>query len=323
MTLQDLLADCYRRCQLSPTPPANVQELFRGFINDTQQELSGDPALGSLLRGQTSFTTAAAIAEYGLPPVVGRVLSIRDTTHRRTLRAESRDWYRTQVPSPAQWSGTPDRYVHLGPATVARQPSDASDLFVKSTSALDVQILRYEAVVTGGLVRNGEVTLTGTTAVSLGVSTIESVTDWFLESDAAGTVTLLEDSGAGTELARIGIGTSRSTYQGIALAPTPSSALTYQVEYERVQSDLVIPDDSPAWLPEAFHRLLSAGARRRYWEDQNQATRYTQALTDFSTGLGRLKASVNNPPDYTLVPGTGRGGRSDLVGEYPAGTVFD
>ena len=325
MTLDELLADCYRRCGYATAPDTRVAATFRGFLNETQQMLAAEPTLAPLLRGSLSFATTAGRAEYGLPAAVSRVVTVRETTNNRRLRQMSLDWYRSRVPDQADQTGTPDGYVWLGPMAVSRQPSDASELFAKSTSASDVQRLFYEARTTDGTIRSGVVTLTGTTAVSLSsaLTTVEEVTDLYLESAAVGTVTLLEDSGSGTQLASIGIGTTRSAVQGIAFVPTPSAATTYTLDYEREATDLVLGTDAPAWLPFRFHRLLPMGARQRYWEDKADVDRFKIAAAEFESERRKLVAYVNNPPDYVMVPGGGRGSVSDLGGWYPAGTVWD
>jgi len=323
VTLADLLAECYRRCGYAPDPPSEIQALFTGHLNDAQQELAGEPGLQSLLRGVTTFTSVSGQAEYGLPPTVTRILSLRDLGNRRRLTAISRDAYRRLAPSPAQFNGTADGYVMLGPLAVAIQPTTPSELFVVSTDTGDTGTLHVELVTTGGFTRTRTVTMTGATAVSLGLLNIEAVTDWYLETPALGVVTLLQGSGTGTELGRIGIGTTRTSYRGIALLPTPSDARVYTIEHEREVTDLVTPQDSPVWLPTAFHRLLSCGARRRYWEDKREADRYAAAVSDGNATLARLKAIVNNPPDELMVPGGQSYERSNLGGMFPATTLLN
>ncbi|HMJ58304.1 MAG TPA: hypothetical protein VK467_04160 [Gemmatimonadales bacterium] len=323
MNLEALLADCYRRCGYAPGPPSEIRDLFTAHVNDAQQELAADPALQSLLRASTTFTSAPGVAEVGLPPTISRVWTVRETTNNRRLFPLTRDSYRMIAPDPAQTSGTADHYVLLGPTCVAQQPAVADDVFVLSTDVLDTGIFHAEVVTEGGFARTVTLILAGQVAVSLGLLDIIGITDWYLDEPALGVVTLHAGSGAGPELGRIGIEQTRVRYQGLALLPTPSDARVYLVEYERIVSDLVSPADAPAWLPDAFQRLLSIGARRRYWEDKREADRYTAALAEWNMTVARLKAFVNNPPDQTLIPGRGPWGRSDLGGAYPASTIFD
>jgi hypothetical protein len=321
--LVDLLAECYRRCSYSAAPPAEVRERFTGHVNDTQQELASDPALVRLLRGTTTFSSAISVAEYGLPPAVARVWTLRETTNNRRLRAMSLDAYRSVAPDPAQQSGSADWYSLLGPMSVAVQPASATSVFILSTDPNDASTAQIEVVTAGGFTRTVSVPMQGSTGVSLGINDIEQIVDWFLDDAALGVVTLRAGSPAGTELGRIGIGTRRTRYQGLALLPTPAAVVTYLVEYERAVTDLVNPEDAPGWLPEPFHRLLAIGARRRHWEDQREADRYSAAQTDWAVSLAKLKAFVNNPPDATLIPGGHGSERSDLGGHYPAGTIWN
>lgn len=323
MTLADILATCYGRCSYAPDPPSEIQTLFTGHVNETQQELASDPSLQALLRGATLLTTVADQPEYGLPPSVSRILSIRETANNRRLVAVSLDSYRRMVPDPAQVSGTADAYALLGPIAVAQQPSAAAQLFVVSSSVADLETLHVEVVTTGGYTRTTTATLSGTTAVGLTILDAESVIDWYLDAPAQGVVALLEGSAAGPELGRIGIGGTRVRYQGIAFLPTPSDARVYRLDHERTVTDLVTPQDAPTWLPEQFHRLLSMGARRRYWEDKREADRYTAAVSDWNATLARLRAFVNNPPDQTLIPGGPRSERSNLGGMFPPTSLLN
>lgn len=326
MTFTNILADVYRRTGLSSSPASEAVVRIKAFVNETQQELASEPGLTSLLRGSMAFATTADRAEYGLPANISRIATVRETTNNRRLRQESADWYRWAVPDQAEQTGTPDAYVLLGDwKPVQQQPSDASSLFVKSTSAADTtQVLHYEVRLTDGTVRTSTVTLTGTTAVNLSASltTIEEVMDLYLATVAAGTVTLHEDSGAGTELGRIGIGNVRSQNLWIAFAPTPSAAITYTLDYERDATDLVQTGDEPGWLPGRFHRLLAIGARMKEYEKTDDS-RYQQAALAYARGVKGLLAYVNNPPDYVLVPGRRVSGQSDLGAWYPAGTIWD
>jgi hypothetical protein len=323
VTLDDLLAECYRRCGYQPAPPAEIVTLFTGHLNDAQQELAGEPGLQSLLRGVTTFTSVAGQAEYGLPPTVARILSLRDLGNRRRLTQVSRDAYRRLAPSPDQFNGTADGYVMLGPMSVKAQPSSASEMFVGSSDAADIGTVHAEVVTTGGFVRTVTAIMNGLTDVSLGPLDIESVTDWYLETPAIGAASLRVGVPGGTVVGTIGIGTTRTSYRGIALLPTPSDARTYTVEHEREVTDLVTPQDSPVWLPTAFHRLLSCGARRRYWEDKREADRYAAAVADGNATLLRLKAIVNNPPDELMVPGGQPSERSNLGGMFPATSLLN
>jgi hypothetical protein len=324
MTLTALLSDLYRRMRYQSTPATDVTTRLTAFLNETQQELAEDPRLASLLRGETTFATVVSQAEYGLPPNLGRITTIRDTGNRWKLRPESLNWYRGAWPDQTQ-SGTPDRYVLLGPKPVKLQPAAATGVWAASSSASDtVPTVSVEAVRTGGYPHQPTaVALTGTSRVAIGAQTdyIE-ITDFYLSAVCVGDVTLYDAAAAGNVLGVIPKGQTRSTYEWIAFCPTPSAIRTYGLDYERFASDLVNGTDEPYWVPAKFHRLLGAGARKKEYEYQGDE-RLALASQEFDRGVQMLVSHVNNPPDYVLVPGRGRGGRSDLGSAYPAGTVWD
>lgn len=321
-----MLTETYDRCNYAAAPAAVVVTRIKGFVNETQQELASDPKLATLRRAPITFASVNAQQTYGLPPVIARIFDIRETTTKRKLWQKSLDWYRTVAPDPSTTSGTPAYYVLLGQQAVNKQPSDASELFVKSDNAADTtQALKAEVVRSGsGQTQLVSVNLNGTTGVSLGatITDIVEVRDWYLSAVAAGNVTLREDTAAGTELARIGIGQMRARYEGIALYPTPSAAITYLVDYEMDVSDMVNDTDEPAWLPYRFHRLIPLGARvKEYEKTENERLKTAVAL--FEKGRNDLLAYVNNPPDGgVLLPVAEGVGISDLVGQYPAGTLW-
>lgn len=326
MTFSALLADAYRRLNYATSPAADVVTRIKSHINEAAQDLAGEPGLSSLLRGSASLASVASQQTYGLPPVVSRVFAIREATTKRKLWAKSLDWYRTVAPDPSTVTGTPAFYVLLGPQPVASQPAvvGGSQLFAKSTSAGDTQVLSYEVVQSTGVVRTGTVTLTGVTAVSLSatITDIVEVRDWYLASAAVGVVSLLETSGAGTVMGAIGIGQTNPRYEGIALFPTPSAAIAYTIDYEADVLDLVDNTDEPDWLPPRFHRLLGIGARMKEYEKTDD-DRFSQASTQWAVWRTQLLAYVNNPPDRVLLPGDNGDGISDLGGQYPASTIWD
>ncbi len=218
------------------------------------------------------------------------------------------------------WTGTPDSWVPLGFIAVSKQPSDASRVFVKSTSASDVQTAFIEGIRTGGYPYTTSVTVAGVTGVDVNTAFTDwiEITKFYLSSPAVGTVTLLEDSGSGTELARIPIGGTFSRYQGLALHPTPAAAITYYVDSERPLPRMVNGSDEPPF-PERFHRILIDGVLRREYEKKDKAE-YARAEQRFERGVAQLRYFLTCPPDF--LPSRGRDmERSRLGSYYPADTI--
>jgi hypothetical protein len=182
--------------------------------------------------------------------------------------------------------------------------------------------LHWEVILTTGRTVTGQTTLTGTTAVSLdtsltGTSGIVQVSDLYVSQALNGTLTIHEDSGAGTELGRINIGNLREYRWVVALAPTPSGVNSYIVEAERQMTDLVQPSDEPV-LPPRFHGLLLHGLRRKEYEFKDDQTRYLQADKDYQHLLGLLRASLVG--SGSMVPGSRVSERSRLGAWFPADT---
>jgi len=253
---------------------------------------------------------------------VARVKAIYETTNDQRLTPISLDTYRSALPDAAAVTGTPYNFVDLGFLGVAKQPSDASSIFVDSTSASDTNTAYLEGYRTGGYFTSLSVTMTGITAVSLKgtavITDIIEITKFYLSAAAVGTVTLHEDASGGTELARIPIGQTHARYRKVALWPTPATAVTYQVDYERDLPDMAIAKDEPV-LPPRFHRLLATGARMKEFDKKDDSRRYELARRDFEQGLADLLYFVNS----SVRPVLGRrvvSRPSQLGGYFPAGS---
>ena len=319
MTLATLEAELYRRLNYATSPATEVTTRLRSFLNLTQRQILGLPGLDRLRDDTITFASVNAVAQYGLPQAVMRIQGLSERTNNRRLTARSLSWLREVDPGLTN-TGTPEYYIPIGIQAVNRQPSDASEIFVDSTSASDTNTAYLEAIRSGGYRIVLSVSMTGVTAVSLGAAytDIVEVTKFYLSAAAVGTVTLHEDASGGTELARIPIGQTFARYEGIQLWPTPSAAVTYYVDYTRTIPDMANANDEPL-LPEDFHWLLIEGALVKEWTKKDDVMRRELAETEFRTGLSALRYHVTAPPD--LLPA-----RSDL-GErvsrfgahYPAG----
>ena len=303
MTLEALLADCYRKAGFPVVPDTTVTTRLTAFLNETVQEILAEPGMTRLadLAAPVTFASVASTPTATLPPNVARVLAITDRTNDARLESRDLQWYRSVEPDPTANTGTPEVWVPMGLVQVAVQPSDASELFAKSTSASDVNPLYIEGYRTGGYFKALNVAMTGTTAVSLSASFADflEVTKCYLAAPAVGTVTLHEDSGVGTTLATIPIGQTFARYHQIALWPTPAAAVTYYVDAERDLPDMVNPTDEPV-LPVRFHRVLVEGALMKEWQKKDDS-RYRDAASRFVRGVGQLKAWLWYPPDEVPV----------------------
>lgn len=297
---------------------------YADAINEAHRGLLRMPGMEKLRYGLITFATVASTPQYALPTQgIARINTIRDTTNRRKLEYRTLAWYRESVP--VSYNGLPWAWIPLGYVEVATQPSDASEVFAKSTSAGDTtQTMFVEGIITGGFYRTASVTLTGTTAVSLNsaITNFIQITKCYLSAAAVGIVTLLEDSGAGTELARIAIGDLRAQYYSFLLEYTPSAVVTYTCDVLRSIPDMSQDTDEPL-LPEDFHSLLIDGAELRELRKQDDPQRWQLVKAAFDDGVRDLKTFVNAHPDWRP---TWRGGQpvglSTLGGFYPADAVM-
>lgn len=320
MTFSDILAEVYDDAGYQSSPAAAVVTRIKRYVNEGLRAIVGEPGMGRLLDSDTPLTVAsvASQARYVLPEAVGQIRGMSERTNDRTLRSMPLGDYRRMEPDPASVTGVPSHYVPIGKVAVSVQPADASSIFVKSTSASDTGTAYLEGLITGGYRRTVSVSMTGTTAVNLSssVSTFIEIEDFYISAAAVGTVTLHEDSGSGTELARITIGQKRPRYTGFYLWPTPAAAVNYLVDYRRELVELANDADEPP-LPTDFHYLLSAYALMRYYEKSDDG-KHGVARERFVNGLSRLKYATQTGSDEIPVMGGRWVGHSRLGGYYPA-----
>ena len=260
MTRTELLAKLGRSLNKHSTLDSATETRLLDHLNNRHREILSWPGAALLRHRTLTFSSVVDQARYGLANVE-ELLALRDTENDRTLARSSLASYRRRNPDPAATTGTPHQWVPLGYQPVALFPSDASALAVKSTSASDTQTAYVEGWITGGYPRSASVALTGTTAVSVSasISTWIGVSKFYLSSAAVGVVTLHEDAGSGTELARIGIGQLQQRYYALELDPTPSEALTYYADVLLAITDLAQATDEPL-IPHDFHDALYWGA---------------------------------------------------------------
>ena len=317
MTRGELLTQLYRRLNKSETPDTATKNRLVGFLNEVHREVLSLPGLQRLRDDTLTFASVANQARYALP-WVPKVHRLFEATNDRLLQPMTLADYRLIDPDPESTTGTPDAWIWAGYAPVAKQPSDASRIFIKSTSASDTNTVFLEGETSGGYPRAVSKTMTGTTAVDVDTA----ITDWvrvtkvYLSAAAVGTVTLHEDSGTGTELARIGIGQTSQRYCYLYLYPTPSSAITYTADVVQGITDLSQDTEEPR-LPQDFHDLLVHGAMLREYEKTDDG-RYTNALQRFEQRKRDLMYWLAETAQSPVrVPG---GGRSRLGPWYPAGS---
>jgi hypothetical protein len=293
MTVGTILADCYRRTGFDATPDARVTTRMLSFLNECHHQLLAMPGMERLRRSTLTFASVASQPQYAMPPIVGRVLSIVDSTNRIPLEERSWTWYRDQQPDTTV-TGTPEAFVPYGLSAVSKQPADASQVWIDSTAAGDTGVCYTEGFRTGGYAFSAATTMTGTTAVQIGAYTdIIEITKFYLATAAVGDVTLNENASGGTELGKIPIGSTFARFWTMALWPTPSAAITYTIDCDRLVPEMLATNDEPL-LPADFHHLLGIGVRMKEYEKQDD-TRYAVAAREWTKGLSDLKWWLTGP----------------------------
>lgn len=255
LTLKQRLAR--RRNKNASTLDTLTNTRLGDFLNESHRELLSETGMATLRDDVYPYlATVASQQRYALPEQgIAKINRIWDPTGQWKLKKRTLAWLREVDPNPP--TGTPDYWIPLSLTQVAAQPSDASEIFVKSTSASDTNTCYIEGIITGGYRRTASVTMTGATAVSLSASITNfiQIDKFYLSAVAVGIVTLHEDSGSGTELARIAIGDGYAKYRSFLLYPTPSAVRTLYADITRGIADMSNDTDEPL-LDEDFHDLL-------------------------------------------------------------------
>lgn len=319
MTFDELVDGTLEEIGYAPsTASSEVIARIKRRVNEWHRRLLAQPGHSRFLKDTFSvtFASVSGTATYGLPASVGRINSVYEDTNDVKLEQRSLGWLRTNDAGLSA-SGTPEAYIPLGISAVRAQPADASALFVKSSSASDTtQTAKLTYLDATGLQQSASVTLTGVTAAALGTGVVE-VLSFRLTAVPAGYVTLHEDSGTGTELARIPIGAASSRFLRVQLWPTPTAVITYHVDATRDSVDLVDDFDEPL-LPRDFHYLLQLGAVADEFRLRDDS-RYEAMRVDMEQGKRDLKSWLWNNADFSPTSRTADA-PSRLGGWFPAGS---
>lgn len=324
MTLTELRNAVYDECNHTNTSPASaVTTRITRFLNEGIRMILGEPGMLRLADSDAphTFASVAGTARYAVPEAVALIKGISERTNDLALWPMTLSEYRHRDPDAGSTSGTPTHYVPIGRVAVKTQPADASAIFIKSTSASDGAgvTVQIEGVRTDGYQATASQAMNGVTAAAIGSLTdFIQITDFWVTVAATGTITLHEDSGAGTELARISPGALRPRYYAFYLWPTPAAAITYYVDYRREVIELSATTDEPP-LPTDLHPMVVAYAVMREAEKTNNTELYARAEARYAKFLSNLKYQTQVMPDEIPVMNARRWvGRSHFGAEYPA-----
>lgn len=305
MTFQDLERDVYRRLNKGTAQPnPETQARIRTFLNQRHRRILR--TFPQLLDGTITVTSVANQQAYAVPEQgIAKIRLIHDPTNRIALAQRSVEWLRATDQDPSTTTGLSSVWIPQTYQQVHTQPSNASAIFVDSTSASDTGTAYIVGTITGGYRRTVEVTMTGTTAVDISSGNTDwiSIEKFYLNTPAIGTVTLHEDAEGGTELSHIAPGDTYAKFLGFMLYPTPSSAIAYTLDITRNATRMAKPLDEPL-LPEHFHDLIAIGARVDEYEHTDDASRRAAAESEWAQGWADLTLwMVSNPSTHLSLGG--------------------
>jgi hypothetical protein len=321
MNLLEILTRVAERRGADSRMNDTTKRRYRNAVNEAHRQLLRMPGMEQMRLATVTFASVANQQRYAVPMHgVARINRITETTNDRKLEYRTPSWLDTVAPDPT--TGTPYAWIPRGYSDCHTQPSDASAVYIVSTSASDVGVAYVEGIRTGGYYGTASVTMTGTTAVAVGsITDFITITKVYLASAARGTVTLHEDSGVGTEISRIAIGDLRAQFMTFQLYLTPSSVVTYYADILRSVPDLAQDADEPL-LPEDFHDLLIDKAELKELRKQDDPNRYQMLVGDIKRGESELRSFVINHPDWMPQFGGHAAQFSTLGAQFPADTVI-
>jgi hypothetical protein len=296
MTLTEIEAECYRQLGFASSPAADVTTRIRANINLIHRRVLRKKSMSQFRQALLPMTTVASSPFAVLPQSAVEILNIAYRASDRNLVEVSLAEIRSYDPGVDSTSSDPTHFAVVNYSSpVARQPADASQLLVDSDSASDTSTAYIECIRTGGYYRATSAQMTGTTAVNLGPSDTIEVRKFYMAAVAVGTVTLVEDSEGGTELARIPIGRNKPRYTMLHLYPYPSDALTLYVDCELHIEDLANANDEPLFH-EDYHEILVSGALEKEYIKREKPALAKEHRVAMATGIAELQLWVHRNP---------------------------
>lgn len=303
MNLGLIEAELYDQFGFRAAPQADVTTRFRRMINETQRQIIGSKGMARLRRKVLPFSSIKDYEMTVLPQAATNVYTITDRVNQWVLDSVSMEDIRARNPGLVYTTSYPADYAIMDyAAPVVRDPSDASELFFKSDAAGDdaTKKVCVEGITTGGYYRSVTVAMNGVTAVSLGATITNwiTITKFYIKNasgvavpTAAGNITLLEDSGSGTELSRIPVGRTMARYTRIHWGMVPNQVNTYYADCDIAILDMVSEADEP-YLPEEYHWLLKTGAALKECKRRKDWVGHGVEKAELKDGIDRLRVYI-------------------------------
>ncbi len=305
MTLAELEADVYRDFGYAATPASTVTTRIDAYLNNRHRRILSLPGLENLRTQTGTFATVASQAQYGLDMPIAKVLKITDTTNDQPLWQRGLDWYRIVEPDSSAASGTSQYWIDRGLSPALRDIGGAV-LYVVSTAAGDAMATLVETITTVGAIQSNLTTLNGITRVvvnSVGTTNHQRLLRFSVATAATGEIELYDNSVGGNLVSQIEVGRTTAQFQQIALWPTPSAAVTMQVDYIHHIRNLTSASYAEPQLPLDFHYLVSLGAKIDEARYQQHDSRTAEWQREYDQGIRDMLAFVTSTYDTVIVPG--------------------
>ena len=295
MTFSEIKADVYRRAGHPSSPQTEVSTRIGAFVNRWNRKILSAPGMEPLRRVILTKASVASAQTYGI--ALQRIRYMTEASTDRRLREKTIGWYREHYPDPASMTGTPEYYIPMGITRIHTRPSAACELFIDSTEAADVGTVRVQAIRSNGYPVTLSKALTGTTAVSMSttITDVIDILDVRLSAAQTGDVIVTQGSG-GTELSKVVIGQTQPRFLRYALAPTPSEAITYQIDGIADLVDMSNDTDEPFENAD-FHDVLVDGAVHDEWKSRGRSQDAQDLRAEIEIRLAQLRMSILEWPE--------------------------
>lgn len=331
MTFAELQRGVFDDLQYQQQPKPGVQDRVRRYLNEGLERTLRRPRLKTLRHGKMPMSSFANQGFYGAPPILERIDYVIDTTTGRRLDFRTRDWYRG-LDARVMTSGTPTYWIPEGISPVRRQPRMQIDsltkVWARSEGPQDVTQRVFIRMSYAGPGNEFELwsTLQGTTPVLInsppnGLAGPSEISAMYLDATALNAIYITDHDGPAywdDFLAWITPGQFYNRYVGFRLYPTPSSAMLYEIEGQRVIPRMTRDGDTPPF-PDDFHEMLQCYARGRMYRKDGRLAQAQQEFAEYERYCLDLTAAVEYPVGYKPVAGklSTPSGWSNLGPWYP------
>lgn len=317
MRLATLLSEVYPEIGLDSSPGSAMTTLITSYANRVHKELLSDPVFKKHRRRTLPFTAISGVAQCALPQAAVAIYGIVDRLNQNPLTPVDISWIRRQDPGQTQTSATPEAFAIVGFQQAAfRQPTAASQLYVKCSAAGVVGVSSRLIKAGDGYSTTATATTAGTTAQTLGSTDTISIEEFFSADVLAVEVQLYIGNPATTGVLAAVIGREqRAKYTVIELFPVPTSAYTLYADV-RLEIPTITDTSQEFLLPDEFSSAMIHGVRYYYFQKRKEWEAAKAAFADQERAINKMRYDTHKPD--TSGPDIRQG--SQLGGWYPPGT---